>query len=101
VHAAQTDLAVGQKRVANLMRHWPQDEHQTIYAISLLKHDVVVLRKSEGPQKWLATCSADMHRDAHTIDVCILEKANENDNVKWGIKSTKHGKFGRNICLFT
>jgi hypothetical protein len=21
--------------------------------------------------------------------------------VKWGIKSTKHGKFGRNICLFT
>jgi hypothetical protein len=28
---------------------WPQVERQTTYAISLLKHVVVVLSKSEGP----------------------------------------------------
>jgi hypothetical protein len=44
------------------MRFWPQDEHKTIYAIRLLKHVVVVLSKSEGPQKRLAPCGADVHR---------------------------------------
>jgi hypothetical protein len=43
-----------------------QDEHQTCYAISLLKHVVVVLSKSEGPQKWLAPCGSDVHRVART-----------------------------------
>jgi hypothetical protein len=85
------------------MRFWPQDKHQIVYAISLLKH-VVVLSKSEGPQKWLAPCGTDVHRVARTVDVCILEKESyrqTNDNVTWDIKSTKHGKFGRNICRFT
>jgi hypothetical protein len=45
-----------------------------MYAISLLKHVVVVLSKSESPQKWLAPRSTDVHRVACTIDVCILEK---------------------------
>jgi hypothetical protein len=45
-----------------------------MYAISLLKHVVVVLSKSEGPQKWLAPCGTDVHRVARTIDVSILEK---------------------------
>jgi hypothetical protein len=37
------------------MRFWPQDEHQTMYEISWLKHVVVVvLSKSEGPQKLVA-----------------------------------------------
>jgi hypothetical protein len=45
-----------------------------MYAISLLKYVVVVLSKSEAPQKWLAPCSTDVHRVARTIDVCILEK---------------------------
>jgi hypothetical protein len=40
VHVAQTVLAVGQRWVANLPRLWPQDEHQAMYAISLLKHAV-------------------------------------------------------------
>jgi hypothetical protein len=55
------------------MRFWPQDEHPAMNAIGLLKH-VVVLSKSEGPQKWLAPCSTDVHRVARTIDVCILEQ---------------------------
>jgi hypothetical protein len=38
-----------------------------------LNHDVVLLSKSEGSQKWLAPCCTDVHRDARTIDVCILE----------------------------
>jgi hypothetical protein len=48
-----------------------------MYAISLLKLVVVlvlVLSKSEGPQKWLAPCGTDVHRVARAIDVCILEK---------------------------
>jgi hypothetical protein len=49
------------------MRFWPQDEHQTMYATSLLK-DVDMLSKSEGPQKWLAPCGADVHRVAHRTD---------------------------------
>jgi hypothetical protein len=35
---------------------------------------VVVLSKSEGPQKWLASCGADVHKVARAIGVCILEK---------------------------
>jgi hypothetical protein len=73
VNVAQTVLAVGQQWVANSMSFWPQDEHQPMYATSLLKH-VVVLRKSDGPQKWLAPCGTDVHRVARTIDVCILEQ---------------------------
>jgi hypothetical protein len=61
------------------MRFWPQDEHQHMYAISWLKH-VVVLSKSEGPQKWLAPCGTDVHRVARTIDVSILEKDSHRQN---------------------
>jgi hypothetical protein len=56
------------------MRFWPQDEHQTMYAMSLLKLVVDVLSKSEGSQNWLAPCGTDVHRVARTIDVCILEQ---------------------------
>jgi hypothetical protein len=55
------------------MRFWPHDEHQTMSEISWLKHVVVVLGKSEGPQKWLAPCGTDVHRVSRTIDVSILE----------------------------
>jgi hypothetical protein len=51
-----------------------------MYAISLLKHVVVVLSKSEGPQKWLAPCGTDVHRVARTIDVSILEKVSHRKN---------------------
>jgi hypothetical protein len=61
------------------MSFWPQDEHQTIYAISLPKH-VVVLSKSEGPQKWLAPCGTDVHRVARTIDASNLEKDSHRQN---------------------
>jgi hypothetical protein len=61
------------------MRFWPQDEHQNVYAISLLKH-VVVLSKSEGLQKWLAPCSTDVHRVARKIDVSVLEKDSHRQN---------------------
>jgi RNA polymerase-interacting CarD/CdnL/TRCF family regulator len=50
-----------------------------MYAISLLKY-VVVLSKSEGPQKWLAPCCTDVHRVAHTIDVSILDKESYRQN---------------------
>jgi hypothetical protein len=43
-----------------------------MYAISWLKHVVVVLSKSEGPQKWLAPCGTD--------DVSILEKDSYRQN---------------------
>jgi hypothetical protein len=49
-------------------------------------------------------CGTDVHRVALTIDLCILEQESHMQrymNVKWGIKSTKHGIFGRNACLFT
>jgi hypothetical protein len=62
-------LAAGQQWA----RFWPQDEHQTMYAICLLKH-VVVLSKYEGLQKWLAPFGTDVHRVARAIDVCILEQ---------------------------
>jgi hypothetical protein len=62
------------------MRFWPQDEHKSIYAFSWLKHVVVVLRKSEGTQKWLAPCGTDVHRVALTIDVSILEKDSHSQN---------------------
>jgi hypothetical protein len=60
-----------------------------MYAISLLKHVVAVVSKSEGPQKWLAPCGTEVHRVACTIDVCILEKDShrQNNNVK--MKMTK------------
>jgi hypothetical protein len=51
-----------------------------MYAISLLKHVVVVLSKSEGPQRWLAPCGTDVHRVARTIDVSILEKDSHRQN---------------------
>jgi hypothetical protein len=51
-----------------------------MHAISWLKHVVVVLSKSEGPQKWLAPCRTDVHRDARTIDVSILEKDSHRQN---------------------
>jgi hypothetical protein len=50
-----------------------------MYAISWLKH-VVVLIKSEGPQKWLAPCGTDVRRVARTIDVSILEKDSHRQN---------------------
>jgi hypothetical protein len=62
------------------MRFWPHHENQNMYAISLLKHVVVVLSKSEGPQKWLAPCGTDVHRLALTIDVSILEKESHRQN---------------------
>jgi hypothetical protein len=62
------------------MRFWPHDEHQTMSEISWLKHVVVVLRKSEGPQKWLAPCGTDVHRVARTIDVSILEMDSHRQN---------------------
>jgi hypothetical protein len=40
----------------------------------LLNHVVVVLSKSEGPQKWLAPSGTDVHRVARPIDVSILKK---------------------------
>jgi hypothetical protein len=64
------------------MRFWPQDEHQTMHAISLLKHVVVVLSKSEGPQKWLAPSGTDVHRVARTIHVSILQKNSHRQNKK-------------------
>jgi hypothetical protein len=54
-HRTQTVLAVEKQWGANSMRLWSQDEIQTMYAISLLKH-VVALSKPEGSQKWLAPC---------------------------------------------
>jgi hypothetical protein len=50
-----------------------------MYAISWLKH-VVVLSKSEGPQKWLAPCGTDVHRVARTTDESILEKDSHRQN---------------------
>jgi hypothetical protein len=49
-------------------------------AISLLKYVVVVLSKSEGPQKWLAPCGTDVHRVACSMDVSILEKDSRGQN---------------------
>jgi hypothetical protein len=54
------------------MRLWPQGEHHTMYAYSLLEH--VVLSKSECLQKWVAASGTDVHKVARTVDVCILEK---------------------------
>jgi hypothetical protein len=86
------------------MRFWPRDEHTSMYAISLLKQVVVVLSKSEGLQKWMAPCGTDMHRVARTINDYFLKKDSHRpkrkENVKRGIKSTRKGKFGRNIYLF-
>jgi hypothetical protein len=62
------------------MRFWQHDEHQTIYAISLLKHLVVVLGNSERLKKWLAPCVTVVHRVARTVDVCILEKDSHRQN---------------------
>jgi hypothetical protein len=59
---------------------WPPDKSQTVYAISLLKHVVVVQSESEGPQKSLAPCGTDVHRVACTIDVCILDKDSHRQN---------------------
>jgi hypothetical protein len=50
-----------------------------MYAISLLKH-VVVMIKSEGPQKWLVPYGTDVQRVARTIDVWILEKDSHRQN---------------------
>jgi hypothetical protein len=61
------------------MRFWPQNEHKNMYAFTWLKH-VVMLSKSEGPQKWLAPCGTDVHRVARTIDVSILEKDSHRQN---------------------
>jgi hypothetical protein len=56
-----------------------------MYEIGWLKHVVVVLSKSEGPQKWLAPCGTDVHSVARTIDVSIREKdftGKKNHNAK-------------------
>jgi hypothetical protein len=62
------------------MRFWPKDEHKAMYEISLLKHVVVVLSKSEGPQKLLTPCSTDVHGVAGTTNVSILEKISDRQN---------------------
>jgi hypothetical protein len=62
------------------MRFWPHVQHTQKNAISWLKHVVVVLSKSEGPQKWLARCGTEVHRVARTIDVSILEKGSHRQN---------------------
>jgi hypothetical protein len=73
--ARHTDSACCRTTVVGKLNEvWPQDEHQIMYAVSLLNHIVVVLNKSAGPQKWLGPCGADVHRVARMIDVCILEK---------------------------
>jgi hypothetical protein len=41
---------------------------------------VVVLSKSEVPQKWLAPCVTDVHRVTRTIDACFLEQASHRQN---------------------
>jgi hypothetical protein len=64
------------------MRFWPRDEHQSMYAISLLKQVVVVLCKSEGLQKWLTPCGTDMHRVARTINDCFLKKDSHSIKLK-------------------
>jgi hypothetical protein len=46
-----------------------------MYAMSLLKHGVAVLSKSEGLLKWLAPCVTDVQGVARTVDVCILSQA--------------------------
>jgi hypothetical protein len=86
-NVAQTVLAVGQQWVANLTRLWPQDEHQAMYAISLLKHVVQMCT-----ELLVQLLSVSLRRN-------LTGKLN--DNVKWGTKSTKHGNIGRNVCLFT
>jgi hypothetical protein len=75
-----------------------------MYAISLLKHVLVVLSKSEGLQKWLAPCGTYVHRDARTIDVSILEKDSYRQyNMIIGneVLRARTWKILRNICLFT
>jgi hypothetical protein len=72
-----------------------------MYAISLLKHVVFVLSKSEGPQKWLAPCGADVHRVARTIDASILEKDSHRQNRMIVQNEHKTWKIMRKICLFT
>jgi hypothetical protein len=76
------------------MRFRPQDEHQTMLPISVLKH-VVVLSKFEGPQKWLAPCGIDVHRVARTLDVCIVEQESHRHTKKceMGYKEHKTWKF--------
>jgi hypothetical protein len=37
------------------MRVWPQDEHENLYASSLLEHVDAVLSKSEGPAVQICT----------------------------------------------
>jgi hypothetical protein len=48
-----------------------------MYVFILLKH-VVVLSKSDGPQ--MPPYNTDVHRVAHTIDVCILEQESHRQN---------------------
>jgi hypothetical protein len=51
-----------------------------MHSFSWLKHVVVVLSKTEGPQKWLAPCGKHVHRVARTIDVSILETDSHRQN---------------------
>jgi hypothetical protein len=75
-----------------------------MYAISLLKHVVVVLSKSEGPQKWLAPCGTDVHKGARTIGVSILEKDYHRQNKmimpNEVLRAQKMGNLGAiSVCL--
>jgi hypothetical protein len=54
------------------MSYWSQAGHQNNYAISPLKHIVLLLSRSEGLQKRLALCGTNMHMVALAIDVCTL-----------------------------
>jgi hypothetical protein len=54
------------------MRFVPQDKHQTMYAISVLKHVVVGLGKSEGRQKWLAPCGTDPDKMCTELLVLLI-----------------------------
>jgi hypothetical protein len=57
--ALRTDSACCRTTVGGKLNEvWPQDEHQIMHEIRLLKH--VVLRKSEGSQKWLAPCGTEL-----------------------------------------
>jgi hypothetical protein len=77
--ACRTDSACCRTTVGGKLNGILATRCQNMYAISLPKH-VVLLSKSEGPQKWLAPCGTDVHRVSRTIDACILEKESHRQN---------------------
>jgi hypothetical protein len=77
-----------------------QKKHQTMHAMSLLKHVVVVIRKSECMQQRCASCGTCLFAQLMSVSGAGISQATLNENLKWVLRAQKAEHLGAiSVCL--